>query len=62
MSEVFLSLRSPELSSTQACAAKVIYRIPKLDEFGRFLRPKADKKSGFFHKGSHGKKAREWHP
>jgi hypothetical protein len=61
-----LSLRCPELCPAKLYATKVIYRIPKLDSSGNFLRPKPDKKKGWVHKGSHGKKAREnnqqWHP
>ena len=48
-------------------ATKDIYQIPKYkpgtdpkDKI--YARPKVDKKRGFQDKGSHGKKAKQWHP
>jgi hypothetical protein len=43
-------------------ATEVIYRMPKKDPVTGRKRPHADKKNGFYHKGSHGKKAKMWHP
>jgi len=39
-----------------------MYRIPKKDKHGKYSRPLPNKKSGFFTKGSEGKKAKELHP